>query len=308
MTVGIGVDVGGTHIACCGVNLETGELIKESYNSVHVDSKATKNEIFEAWARPINSTYATLINDHEIEGVGFGMPGAFNYRRGIGLFKGNDKYESLYKVNVAKEFLEYLPSPALNIRFINDATAFAVGSSWMGQIGYGKRSISITLGTGFGSSFIEDFAPVVSGDEVPQFGCMWHLPFKEGRADEYFSTRWFVNTYEKITGKRLKGVKEIIELGEEKLVHELFSDFADNLAEFLMPWLKKFAPDLLIVGGNISRAWSRIEPRLLEHFNAKNIGINIEISQLMQDAAISGSARLLVESYWRTVKDDLPEN
>ncbi len=95
------------------------------------------------------------------------------------------------------------------VRFMNDVSSFAVGEALVGKAAKVKRSMSITLGTGFGSAFISDRIPVVDGPDVPKLGCVYHLPYKDGIADDYFSTRWFLGSYKKLTGKEMKGVKEL---------------------------------------------------------------------------------------------------
>ena len=126
------------------------------------------------------------------------------------------------------------------IRFMNDASSFAVGEAWAGSATKEKRSLSITLGTGFGSAFISERIPIVDGPLVPKIGCVYHLPYRDGIADDYFSTRGLLGRYKKITGKELKGVKELAALSSsEKIVMDLFTDFGDNLALFLAPWLNR---------------------------------------------------------------------
>ncbi len=100
---------------------------------------------------------------------------------------------------------------------MNDASAFAVGEAWAGSASGSNRSLAITFGTGFGSAFISNKIPVVDGPEVPRIGCVYHLPYKDGIADDYFSTRWFLGRYKAITGKELKGVKELAEAGIIKI-------------------------------------------------------------------------------------------
>ena len=56
------------------------------------------------------------------------------------------------------------------IRFMNDASSFAVGEAWAGSASKFNRSLSITLGTGFGSAFISNRIPIVDGPEVPKTG------------------------------------------------------------------------------------------------------------------------------------------
>ncbi len=121
----------------------------------------------------------------------------------------------------------------LTMRFLNDATSFAVGEAWLGEGRGFQKVVVVTLGTGFGSAFVEDGVPVVSGDEVPKEGCLWHLPFKEGIADDYFSTRWFIGEYENLRGQKIFGVKELIERVSEVVrimnTHKVvLSEFQNN--------------------------------------------------------------------------------
>lgn len=303
--IGIGVDVGGSHIACGGVDLLTGELVSGTHFECDLDNKASKEEIFEQWANPINQCLET-VGDAAVGGIGFGMPGAFNYREGIALYSGNKKYENLYGVNVAEEFPEFLSRKNLFLRFINDATAFAIGTAWNGATKNSAKAICITLGTGFGSAFIKNGVPVVTGVGVPPNGCLWDDPFQSGIPDEYFSTRWFVEEFELRLGERVAGVKELVNHPRQGVVEGVFKTFGENLAQFMTPWIKGFAPEVVVVGGNISKAWNRIEPWLIQAFERYHVYVNCMVSDQLEEAAIAGSARLLNEDFWRQVKDDLP--
>ena len=74
-----------------------------------------------------------------------------------------------------------------------------------------RKLVVATLGTGFGSAFIDDGVPVVERDDVPEEGCLWYLPYADGIADEYFTTRWFVKHYGGISGREVSGAKEVAE-------------------------------------------------------------------------------------------------
>ena len=307
MGIGIGVDIGGSHICCCAVDLTSGKPLAGTQFEAQVNNKASKEEIFQTWAKPINQAIGAL-DGSPISGIGFAMPGAFNYKKGIALFEGNDKYEHLYDIHVKQEFAPYLAASNIKLRFINDASAFAVGIAWFGKAKAYKKSIALTLGTGFGASFIEEEIPVVEGPDVPLHGSLWHLPFKDGIADDYFSTRWFVNTYEKRTNHNLQGVKEIAEKArDDDQTRQLFVEFGENLAEFLIPWLHKFDPGILVLGGNISRSWFLIEHSFQQKLIENNLRVKVATSSLMEEAALIGSAKLLDEEFWVRVKNELPE-
>src|ERR1039457_940872 len=83
----------------------------------------------------------------------------------------------------------------LELRFLNDAIAFGVGEAWMGKAARVGRSISVTVGSGLGSAFVEQGIPVVEREDVPPKGYIWNLPFNNDLADVSFSTRWFIKRY-----------------------------------------------------------------------------------------------------------------
>jgi glucokinase len=193
------------------------------------------------------------------------------------------------------------------IRFINDATAFAVGEAWLGRASKACHSLSIALGTGLGSAFITNRIPVVEGENVPKLGCIYHLPYKDGIADEYFSTRGLLGRYKKLYGIDLKGVKELAVLASsDRLVSDLFKDYGDELGLFLSPWLKRFNAEILVIGGNISYASDLFIKTLENRLKEENCNCELAISELREDAALIGSAYLLDDDFWKSVQHALP--
>ncbi|MCB0551253.1 MAG: ROK family protein [Phaeodactylibacter sp.] len=302
----IGCDIGGGHILSAAVDTRVGRIIDDSRAYVKVDNKASREQILETWATALNQSIRKA-GLSSIAGIGFAMPGPFEYKTGRAMFEGNDKYEALYNVNIREELPEYLVAPQLPLRFMNDATSFAVGVSWLGEGKGHHKVVAITLGTGFGSAYIEDGVPVVHREDVAKQGCFWHLPYRDGIADDYFSTRWFVGEYEKLTGQKVKGVKEVAEAaGDSAEVRALFQAFGKNLGDFFVPWLKKFPAGILVIGGNISHALNLFGGALQQPLRENGIETHIAASSLMEDAALIGSARLFEDAFWDKVKDDLP--
>jgi glucokinase len=236
------------------------------------------------------------------------MPGPFDYVKGISYIRGVAKYENLYGINISDAVSVNLGiQDGFLIRFMNDASSFAVGEAWQGSASGFNRSLSITLGTGFGSAFISDRIPIVDGPEVPKLGCIYHLPYKDGIADDYFSTRGLLLRYKKLTGKELSGVKELSALAAtDKQVRELFIDFGDNAGMFLAPWLKRFRAEILVIGGNISHAYNLFGEVFEERLRKENCFCKVAISKLKEDAALLGSAFLLDDKFWKSVQHALP--
>ena len=304
-SIAIGVDVGGSHISSAAVNLKELKIIPNTIHCVKLDNKASKEEIFKKWSEAINKTIESAGGIGNVN-IGVAIPGPFNYKEGIAMFSGdNDKYDSLYNVSVSKELVKYINATDAAMRFLNDATSFGVGVSAIGKARGFNKIIAVTLGTGFGSAFIKNGVPIVVSDEVPVDGCLWDKPYKEGIGDDYFSTRWCIDRYQEITSKRVNGVKEIAEANDEHS-KQVFTEFGSNMAEFMIPFIKKFQPGLIVLGGNISNASKFFLPVLEKRIKEAGLKTGFEISQLMEDAAIIGSAKLFDSNFWNSVKNDLP--
>lgn len=305
MPIAIGVDIGGSHISSAAVNMNTLEIISGTYNNGAVDSKASKEEIFEHWAHVINKTLEKVKNE-EILGIGMAMPGPFEYKKGIALFEENDKYEALYEVSVGEEFPGYLLIKNMKMRFLNDASSFGLGGYLSSKLKDAKKIIAVTLGTGFGASFLKNRVPVINGNDVPEGGCLWDKEFKESFADDYFSTRWFLQKHLELTGSNgIKGVKDIVE-EDNGSTKEIFEEFAKNLSEFMLPYLEKFDADLLVLGGNITKAHSLFLPKLKQYWEQNNCNVATAIIENTEEASIIGSSYLFNELFWKSAKKELP--
>lgn len=305
--IAIGVDIGGSHISCAACDLIEKRYLPETHSENEIDNHTTAEEIICIWAGTIDETIRKA-GAAEITGIGFAMPGPFDYARGIALFdEGVKKYENLYGLNVADALrMKMNLSENFPVRFINDATAFAIAEDWLGKSAGTTRSLAITLGTGFGSAFLHNHLPVVAGNEVPAFGYVYHLPFENGNADDYFSTRGLLERFEKRTGQKLSGVKELSLLsGKNPVANELFTDFGYQLGVFLKPLLENFGAEVLVIGGNISNAFKLFGPSLLNYFEKNKVKTRVEISDLKETASMIGSAVLADENYYQKIKSTL---
>lgn len=300
----IGVDIGGSHITSAAINLDKIEIISNTTYTNKINNKASKEDVLKSWSFVINQTIKSIPEVENIK-IGFAMPGPFKYASGVAMFQNNDKYENLYNVSIPNELPKYLDCSNVELRFLNDATSFGVGVSQVGKAKSNKKVIAITLGTGFGSCFITKGVPQVTSNDVPKDGCLWDKPFKEGIADDYFSTRWFIKRYLEMSGKEVSGVKEIVQINDD-FSKKVFSEFSLNIADFMTPVIKLYEPELIILGGNVSNASEYFMPELEEEINNKNLKTKFTISTLMEEAALIGSARLFDSNFWDQVKNDLP--
>jgi glucokinase len=300
----IGVDVGGSHITSAAIDLSKLQIVPNSTRSSKINNKGTKDEILRDWSAVINKTINCIPKIKDLK-IGFAMPGPFHYKSGLAKFENNDKYENLFNVSIPEELPKFLDAENVELRFLNDATSFGVGVSQVGKAKDCDKVIAVTLGTGFGSCFITEGIPVVNDSSVPKDGCLWDKPFKDGIADDYFSTRWFKNTYNEKSGENVKGVKEIAE-ANNKYSSAVFSEFSLNLADFMSSIIRKYQPDVIIMGGNVSLAADYFIPEVKNELQNRDLDTNFVVSTLMEEAALLGSARLFETHFWNQVKNDLP--
>ncbi len=296
----VGVDVGGSHITSAVIDLDKNIVLTDTVSEKDVDTGAEAGVIIRAWAEAIAGSIKK--SPARVAGIGLAMPGPFDYLKGIALIKDQPKLRSLYGMNVSEALQAELDTD-IPVRFMNDASAFAVGEAFAGSGKESDRLVAITLGAGFGSAFLDHGIPVIGRDDVPEGGCVWHLPYKEGMADDYFSTRWFVGRYNELTGKNVKGVKEIADLaGSDATAKKIFDEFGAGLGAFMAPLFKAFEAGLLVAGGNISRAWPLFGEAFDSALKQENVNLTVTISELKEHAALLGSAQLLDEPYWEEIK------
>lgn len=297
----VGVDVGGSHVTSAVIDLDRNKILLDTLEEKDVDTGGEAGKIISSWTTAISASMNK--SPAPVAGIGMAMPGPFNYTRGIALFRGLPKFSKLYGLNVSQAIRTEL-DVNLRIRFVNDASAFAVGEAFAGSGKGFQRLLVLTLGTGFGSAFLEDGIPVMDRGDVPDNGYVYHLPYKDGIADEYFSTRWFVRRYKELSGKEIRGVKDLAEIVEsDASARDLFDEFGQNLGEFLSPWLKSFRAEALVAGGNISNAWPYFGNSFQRALENENINITTSVSELKEHAALLGSAHLLLDPYWEKMKD-----
>ncbi|WP_430816093.1 ROK family protein [Carboxylicivirga sp. RSCT41] len=302
----IGVDVGGSHISCKVIDLNTRQLGNVGFNSLPMNNQGSKESVFETFAELINPCIQQ-VGKENVVGIGLAFPGPIDYENGVGQFTGeNSKYQNLNQVNIREELRDRVDIAGDQIRFINDATAFAAGEYFNGELTGSCRSLAITLGTGFGAAFLDMGVPVISDEKVPEGGCLWHLPFDKGIADDYFSTRGLVERFNVLSNRYVEGVKEMAELySTNHIAQEVFTDFGNKLALFLRPWLQKFEVDKMVIGGNISRAFHLFEGALNHGLKQTGLNVLVKPSSRLEDSAFIGAAMLLDDDFYQSVKEQL---
>ena len=300
----LGVDIGGSHISVAIIDENIPSRVLQVY-TVKVDRRADQSLIIDSWICALQMAIDN-IGDKELKGIGIALPGPFDYRNGIFPDVGENKFEKLCNFNFKNCIIDRLHlKPETSVRFYNDAACFGIGEAWVGELMPYKKAIAITLGTGFGATFLCNGVPVTKGKGVPLYGELYHLPFGDDIADTHFSTQWFRRRYKELTNTEIRGVKELMNITDGSQIRtQIFDEFSNNLAFFLAPWLKEFEAEALVIGGNISNAWSFFASNLDTAFGAQGIKISTHKSKLRENAALVGGAKLVDSNFYRELVSD----
>jgi len=298
----VGVDIGGHHVAVAAVAQNApGKLVPGSYHHLSCGADDDRDTLIAAWAGAID-TVVDHVEPDEVQGIGIAMPGPFDYAAGIGYFEGNAKFAALYGVDVAQALSDALRRPR-PVRFLNDATAFAVGCVAIGAAPATGNVVGVTLGTGLGSAFLRDGIPVIDGDDVPPHGSLWHLPFRDGIADDHVSARWLTA---RIRGG-LAGIDTVVAAADaarngDARAAAIFADYGSNLGAILSPWVARFGADTAMLGGRICGAFDLFGPALAGALPDTRIAVHADT----EDAAIIGAATTFDAAFWNRVRHHLP--
>ena len=286
----LGIDIGGTHIKGGVVD----PLTYSIYQNIISHEELTVTDSTSSIITKIHKVIAdiqTRTSLSELNGIGIAIPGPCDYSKGIVSIYGVPKFQSLFGLNLKEEIKK---ESHLNTLFINDASAYALGEYYAGAAKDANRSIIVTIGTGLGSTFLENDTVLNEQTEgIPEHGYLYNIPYQDGIADDYFSTRWFVNTWNtQFSNKKVSGVKEIAlyALAGDRNAHSLFKKFASNFVEFITPFLQKFKPEKLIIGGNIAKASDFFLSNIQSQLEKLNLITKIDICKLWDISPLIGSA------------------
>jgi glucokinase len=291
-TYNIGVDVGGSHVSCAFVNKTTGKIVANSFVERKIDSNGSVQEFTESLHLLFKQLFS-VASQYSFNAVGVAMPGPFDYENGISKIKGVQKFDALYDVNLKEVFKDVLSGYDVPVCFANDASCYALGEYYGGAAQNSKRTIVLTLGTGLGSTFLINGSQSIEGAGVPPDGYLYNVPFGKSIADDYFSTRWFVNTFKERFRLDISGARETAALAEKDEWQALavFDEFADNLTEMIYPWVTKFQPDTFVIGGNIAKCHPFFLNKLEEKLAKKEVhNLKINTCELWVHAPIVGAA------------------
>lgn len=281
------LDVGGTQIKAAAVDRE-GNL-KGELHYFPAKAKESREALLNHFADIIEKV---RIPGTRTCGIRLAFPGPFDYERGICLLRGLDKYDELYNVDLRREIADRIQTPPVLLRFLNDAAAFALGEMRFGRAKGAKRALFVCMGTGCGSSFGVDGELAPRGTAgVPESGYIYDAPFLDGCIDDYLSRRGLLSLTQKQMGMALDGkaLAERVQDGDER-ARECYLSFGRRIRDALMPFLEGFCPEILCLGGQITRSGSLFLAPVEEY--GRKAGIQVAVTEDTSVRTLQGLTRI----------------
>jgi glucokinase len=297
-TCAIALDVGGTFLKSAIVKPD-GSILEGTFRKMCIDSQGSSEQILETFTLSLG-LHITNVEEAGAEtcGIGIGIPGPFDYEKGVSLMK--HKFGAIYKINLKEELIKRLELPwNFTIRFENDAWAFLRGETWLGAAKGCRRTVGITLGTGLGSAFMVDDQVVLEGTGVPPNGSVYDLPYENGIVEDKISRRGIIARYKELAGKKYReglDVEDIAIRGikyEDEFSVQVFDEVGHRLGKVLKQILSEFQAECLVVGGQISKSFALFSDSLKEELRLVSTLRNITSASLIDLSPIYGAAKLV---------------
>ncbi len=298
MKVFLGIDWGGTYIKA-GIVDANGKILKKI---VYSSGSLREQKAFIGEIKKLKDTFGS----YKITAVGIGAPGMIDIKRGSIYYLPNvPGWENFpLKTILTKEL-------KLPVFIDNDANIFALAEVRRGA-GCGKRNaIFLTLGTGLGGSVIfngkilegrtsaSELGHVVVDVNGAKCGCGGY-----GCIETFTGSNRLLERYRRL--KKLKTapkeVREIFDKAKsgEKEALAVWQEFSKYLGKFLAGMINIFNPEIIILGGGVSGAFSLFQPLLWKTIKAQAMwpqltGLKLTKAKL-KDAGIIGAALLAKEN------------
>lgn len=276
------LDIGGTHVTAARV--ANGTVVEHYRGPLDADAEAS------AIISQIAMAASALTGPIPGSSWGVAIPGPFDYVRGVGDFGSVEKFRSLRGFGVGAALCAVLPGRPDRVTFVNDAEAYALGE-WDAR-GRPERLILITLGTGVGSGFIVGGAAITAGLEVPVDGNI-HTEHWEGQPLERTVSREAIRRTFAAARGGTADIEEITRLARAgdvdagRVLHEAMVVLGNVLAR----WVGRFHPDVVVIGGSMSRSWDVLSPGLLAGLAQSDIHRpHLSPAQLVDTAPLVGAA------------------
>lgn len=275
----IGVDLGGTKVEATRLQ---GTSIQQRERKL-IQAKGDADQVLQNMIEVIRTVWTP-----EVSAIGIGVPSIVDVEQGI-----------VYDVQNIPSWKEVPLKAIMEAQFErpvavnNDANCFALGEKHFGEARGYDNMIGLIVGTGLAGGIIID-GRLYMGKHcgAGEFGM---LPYMDHHLEYYASGQYFSN----IHGTDGAAVAERAARGDATAL-SLFKDFGYHLANAIMAILYTYDPDVIVMGGSVSKAYSffarSLQDRLQTFAYPKVIdSLELKISQ-HPNIAVLGAAMLCYEA------------
>ncbi len=313
----IGVDLGGTNIVV-GLVDEKGHIIEK------VQKPTSRERGIRRICDDIVRLCMQIIENYSLDnmnliGIGIGAPGTIDRKKGRIVYSNNIAVRDFDIVHYIRRKLGNLGKKIL-IRVANDADCAALGEVKAGKAKGYNSAIIITLGTGVGSGIVID-GKLFSGCQ-PGGGELGHqIIVKDGRActcgnkgcfEAYGSALGFTNMAREVAKKYPQSIMNKLTKGNldkmnaripfeaakqgDEIASKLVDEYITYLAIGLNNIINAFKPEIILIGGGVSRQKESLIFPLRKKLRSMVFGgqmmTEINVAALGSEAGLVGAAML----------------
>ncbi|MBQ9325298.1 MAG: ROK family protein [Clostridia bacterium] len=261
------MDIGGTFIKYACTDAE-GRVQEHTTGQVPSDAQT-----YEAFC----AVLAQVIGNTEDQSrrACVSIPGPFDFEHAVSLMQ--HKFPAIYQRSLRPPFEQ----AGMEVTFLHDSTAFMLGEKWDGKMRDYAAPCCIMLGTGLGFAFMRDARVCVNEKRTPAF-TLWNMPWKDGIAEDYVSTRAIQGAY----GRKvpIREIAESARAGDGKAA-DAFERTGAYLSSLLRHVLPRLGCDSLVLGGQIAKSAD------LFHLDTQ---VPWTVSAHLDDAALRGAGYFAV--------------
>lgn len=298
----LGIDWGGTYIKA-GILTPEGKILKKT---VYHSKELKKKDAFIYKIKELVENFSAF----HIKAVGIGAPGIIDIKKGFIYYLPNISGWRNYPLRdiLRKEL-------GLPVFLDNDANVFALAEARLGAGRNRKNVIFITLGTGLGGAVIFDGKILEAQTSACELG---HVPLSlEGRPcgcggrgciETFTGTKNLLKRYGELKKAKStpKEVKEIFyaALKKDKAALTVWKEFSKALGTFLAGMVNVFNPEVIILGGGVSGAFSLFKPLVWRQIQRQAMWPQLKNLKLvkakLREAGIIGAGLLAKEKLLNT--------
>lgn len=313
----VGIDLGGTTIQTVLTDEDYNVIAKYKSDTL---AKEGPNAVIGRMMDAIDHVLeVSNLTRQDLMGIGLGIPGLMDADKGISIFSGNLGWEN---VQVLQPFRDRFHVP---VYMDNDVRVNALGEWYFGAGKGVKNMILLTLGTGVGSGIIID-GKMLRGPQSAA-GEVGHMIIVEDGPACTCGSRGCLEVFTSATGM-IRRCKELMLENRDSLLWQLCEGNIDKLKAHMIDkaydqgdkvgrqvmvetayylgigltnLVNIFNPELVVIGGGVSKAGERLLGPAREFINKRAMVVQrqhyrLVAAQLSDEAGMLGACTLVKEN------------